>query len=126
MTLRANNLNTSQSNVANAANVLNDLNDGIIKILQGPVYKRIPKASRLQAYITFTKLVQNVINKNDRQSWENLLNFARCAIGSSVQVGKKKKSKATILNKMSSPIPKIKERKTSIIEKASFCKNGIM
>ena len=71
----------------------------LLKIPKGPVFKRIPKASRLQACIAFTKVLRNVININDIKSWENLLSFARCAIGGSVRGGKKKKSQATFLNK---------------------------
>ena len=99
MTNVANNLVSSQSNVSNVRNHLEDV-DSIIKISRGPVFKRIFKASRLQACIAFTKLVQCVIDKNDRKSWENLLNFARLAIGNSKRGGKKKKKiQATILNK---------------------------
>ena len=98
-----NSQSSSQSNVAVVANNLNssqldDLDE--IKISKGPVYKRIPKASRLHASIAFNKVVQDVIDKNDKHSWSNLLNFATCAIGSSTRGGKKKrKSQATTLNK---------------------------
>ena len=94
----ANNFVSSQTNVSNMRNHLEDI-DSIIKISKGPVFKRIPKASRLQACIAFAKLLQCVIDKNDRQSWENLLNFARLAIGNSKRGVKKKKSQATGLNK---------------------------
>ena len=99
----------SQSNVTNVTNnftneeVSNQVNDDEkwdhIKVKQGPVFKRIPKASRLQACLAYIKLLNNVIKYNDKKSWEDLVNFARCAIGSSKRGGKKKKSQATILNK---------------------------
>ena len=65
----------------------------VIKVKEGPVYKRIPKNSRRQACEAFTKILNNVINKNDQKSWEDLCNFARCAIGSSIRGGKKKRVK---------------------------------
>ena len=65
---------------------------------QGPVFKRIPKASRLHACKSFTSLVVNVTEKNDKDSWEKLFNFARCGIGSSKRGGKKTKSQATVIN----------------------------
>ena len=68
----------------------------VIKVKYGPVYKRIPKASRLQACFAFTKILNDVISLNDEKSWQNLANFARCAIGSSKRGGKKKRSQATI------------------------------
>ena len=99
-------LSQSQSNVTNVINnleesvqVIDEEKWDLIKVKQGPVFKRIPKASRLQACLAFTKLLNNVISKNDKKSWEDLVNFARCGIGSSKRGGKKKKSQATILNK---------------------------
>ena len=102
-------LSQSQSNVTNVTNNFtneeesNQVNDDekwdLIKVKQGPVFKRIPKASRLQACLAYIILLNNVIKFNDKKSWEALMNFARCAIGSSKRGGKKKKSQATILNK---------------------------
>ena len=92
----------SQPNVSNVKNTTAVENDhtGLIKIPKGPVFKRIPKASRLPACIAYTKIIQNIIDKNDIDSYGGLVNFARCAIGSnSGRGGKKKKSQATILNK---------------------------
>ena len=66
---------------------------------QGPVYKRIPKGSRLQCNKSFRVLLDNVTKNNDKDSWEKLLNFARCGIGSSKRGGKKAKSQATVINK---------------------------
>ena len=80
-------------------NVTNDKQPLQLKTFNRPIFKRIPKASRLQACIAYTKIVQNVIFKNDIDSWEKLLNFATCAIGGSIRGGKKKKSQATIINK---------------------------
>ena len=42
--------------------------------------------------------MNDVISLNDEKSWQNLANFARCAIGSSKRGSKKKRSQATILN----------------------------
>ena len=75
-------LSLSQPNVTNVTkncnkpSVLNDLNIStqlpsasetdqwdIIKVKQGPVFKRIPKGSRLQSCIAFTKILNNVISK---------------------------------------------------------------
>ena len=90
----------SQTNVTDATNVINDSNVILLKNHGGPVYKRIPKASRLAACIAFTKLLLNVIHRNDIQAWSDLINFARGAIGGSIRGGRKKrKSQATILNK---------------------------
>ena len=71
----------------------------IIRVKQGPVFKRIPKASRLQSCIAFTKVLNNVTTKNDKSAWSDLFNFARCGLGSSSRGGKKKKSQATLINK---------------------------
>ena len=95
---------SSQTNKNFATNVMNDSTTengswDLIKVKQGPVHKRIPKASRLQCCIAFTKVLNQVIAKNDKNSWSDLLNFARCGIGSSIRGGKKKKSQATVLNK---------------------------
>ena len=87
--------------MASVANVLDPAENvqEEIKFAQGPVYKRIPKASRLHACTAFRKILQNIIDKNDWSSWMALLYFARSAIGSSVRGGKKHKSQATIVNK---------------------------
>ena len=66
--------------------------------MEGFVFKRIPKGSRLQSCKTFRALIDNVTEKNDLCSWEKLLNFARCGIGSSKRGGKKCKSQATVIN----------------------------
>ena len=64
----------SQSNVTNNftnEEVSNQVNDDekwdLIKVKQGPVFKRIPKASRLQACLAFIKLLNNVIKYNDNK-----------------------------------------------------------
>ena len=77
-----------------------DKNDNSInfKISKRLIFKRIPKASRLQACIAYTKVIQNVTFRNDTKSWEDLLNFASYAIGGSTRGGRKKKKQATILN----------------------------
>ena len=78
----------SQSNVTNVTNNFsneeesNQVNDDekwdLIKVKQGPVFKRIPKASRLQACLAYTKLLNNVISNNDKKSWEDLVNCDAC------------------------------------------------
>ena len=78
--------NPEDSNGATPLLVANEWN--IIKVKSGPVYKRLPKGSRCQSCIAFTKILDNVISKNDKSSWEDLGNFARCAIGSSNRGGK--------------------------------------
>ena len=65
---------------------------------QGPVFKRIPKASRVQSCKIFKCLLDKVIENNDKYFWEKLFNFARCGIGSSVRGGKKNKTQATVIN----------------------------
>ena len=87
----------SQSQIPSTDAINND--QELLKFGQGPVYKRIPKASRLPVCIAFTKILQKVIDNNDFQAWQDLFSFARGAIGSSTRGGKKKKSQATILNK---------------------------
>ena len=72
-------LSQSQSNVTNATNIFtneeesNQVNDDekwdLIKVKQGPVFKRIPKASRLQACLAYIILLNNVIKFNDKKSW---------------------------------------------------------
>ena len=93
-------LSQSQSNVTNVINnleesvqVIDEEKWDLIKVKQGPVFQRIPKASRLQACLAYIKLLNNVIKYNDKKSWEDLVNFARCAIGSSKRGGKKKRAK---------------------------------
>ena len=99
VTFVQNDLNVSSN--SNVINVLSEQSNSwdIIKVKQGPVFKRIPKNSRLQCCLAFTKILNSVISKNDEISWSNLLNFPRCGIGSSKRGGKKKQSQATILNK---------------------------
>ena len=55
---------------------------------EGPVFKRIPKGSRLQCCKAFKSLFDQVTEKNDKCSWEKLFNFACCGIGSSKRGGK--------------------------------------
>ena len=91
------------SSQSDMSQVTHDLDESglnvLLKFREGAVYKRIPKASRLPACLAFTKILQSVINKNDIQSWSDLFNFARCAMGSSPRGGKNHKSQATVLNK---------------------------
>ena len=65
---------------------------------QGPVFKRIPKASCLQSCKAFSSLLVKVTEKIDISSWKKLLDFARCGIGSSKRGGKKAKSQDTLIN----------------------------
>ena len=64
----------------------------------GPVIKRIPKAARIQACLTLTDIILEVINKNDKKSWERLLQYPRYCFGGTLRGGKKKKSRATVIN----------------------------
>ena len=68
---------SSQSDISCASNSLQGDNssDVLLQFKQGAVYKRIPKASRLPACFAFTKVLQNVIHKNDIQAWAKLFNF---------------------------------------------------
>ena len=65
----------------------------------GPVFKRIPKAARLQAAKTFAEILTEICSKNDEKSWEKLLQYPRYCFGGTARGGKKKKSQATIINK---------------------------
>lgn len=85
---------------------LNQLNPGLenepwllLKKTSGPVYARIPKASREQSCRLFTKLLNKVISLNDKESWEKFLNFARYGLGSSSRGGRHHTSQATLINK---------------------------
>lgn len=64
----------------------------------GPVIKRIPKASRIQACKSLTDILVELTEKNDNASWEKLLQYPRLIFGGTVRGGKKKKSLATIIN----------------------------
>ena len=102
----------SQSNVTNASNILDnsqldstiDLNANgqwdLIKVKQGPVLKRIPKASRLQVSIAYKKIIDRIMaNPLEKKCWEEFHNFPRLAIGCSIRGGKKNKSLASVVNK---------------------------
>ena len=116
-------LGSSQPNVTNVtynsdpASQPNEVWD-LIKVKSGPVYKRIPKPSRLHACKAFTTIITNVTRNNDKDSWESLLNFARCGIGSSTRGGKKKKKQTTVINErlesfmngVLNPVPKPKKK----------------
>ena len=71
----------------------------LIKKTSGPVYARIPKGSREKSCRSFTRIVNKVTSQNDKESWELLLNFAICGLGSSTRGGKKHTSQATLINK---------------------------
>ena len=64
----------------------------------GPVIKRIPKASRIQACKIFTEILTDVTNKNDKKSWERCLQYPRYCLRGTLRGGKKKKSQATVIN----------------------------
>ena len=87
--------NQSQIPIANA----NKDEPKLLKFDQGPVFRRIPKASRHSASVAFEKVSQKVIDFNDLQAWTEFFSFARGAIGSSKRGGKKRTSQATIINK---------------------------
>ena len=71
----------------------------LIKRTLGPVYARIPKGSREKSCRTFTQLLNNVISHNNKEAWEQFLNFARCGLGNSSRGGTKQTSQATLINK---------------------------
>ena len=68
---------SSQSDITCVSNSSQGVSssDVLLQLKQGAVYKRIPKASRLPACFAFTKVLQNVIHKNDIQAWAKLFNF---------------------------------------------------
>ena len=47
--------------------------DGLKFSKAGPIMKRIPKGSRIQLSKLLTEILENVITKNDSESWEKLL-----------------------------------------------------
>ena len=89
------------SSIHNTSSTPDDCNSQwlLIKKSQGPVYTRIPKASREKSCRVFTKILDKVISLNDKESWDLLLNFARNGLGSSTRGGKKHTSQATLINK---------------------------
>ena len=79
-------------NMLQSFDIFNDSstnNLGIVNFQkEGPVFKRIPKGSRLLCCKAFKSLLDQVTVKNDKCSWEKLFNFACCGIGSSKRGGK--------------------------------------
>jgi len=74
----------------------------LLKQTSGPVYTRIPVASRNKASLVYSTLLNKLIkaNKNDEEAaWKNLFGFARCGLGSSKRGGTKHTSQATLINK---------------------------
>ena len=71
----------------------------LLKQSSGPVYTRIPLASRNKASQIFSTLLLKCYTKNDKPAWDQLVNFARCGLGSSQRGGKKHTSQATLVNK---------------------------
>ena len=66
----------------------------------GPVIKRIPKGSRLQAAKMVTSLLEEILAKNDLESWERLLSFPSFCLCSSKRGGlRRTTSQATQYNK---------------------------
>ena len=56
----------------------------------GPVIRRIPKASRIQACKIFTDILTEVTNKNDKKSWEHLFQYPWYCLSGTAPGGKKK------------------------------------
>ena len=68
----------------------------------GPVYTRIPVASRNKASYVYSTLINKLIkaNKNDDESaWKKYFGFSRSGLGSSKRGGTKHTSQATLINK---------------------------
>ena len=65
--------NQSQIPIVNA----NKDEPKLLKFDQGPVFRRIPKASRHSASVAFEKVSQKVIDFNDLQAWTEFFSFAR-------------------------------------------------
>ena len=72
---------------------------GLDFLKYGAVLKRIPKGSRPKAARVLTQILERIVLKNDKASWQKLFQFARSFLGGTKRGGKKNKSHATIVNK---------------------------
>ena len=59
------------------------------------VIKRIPKGSRIQVCKLLTKILEDILSKNDSESWEKLLSFPNICLSTTNRGGKNKKSLRT-------------------------------
>ena len=84
--------------VFNDSSLTNVETSGMNFTKAGPVLKRIPKGSRLQLCKLLTEILEKVILKNDKESWEKLLRFPNICLRSTSRGGKNKKSLATVVN----------------------------
>ena len=71
----------------------------LLKQSSGPVYSRIPLASRNKASQIYASLLLKGYTKNGKPEWDKILNFPRCGLGCSQRGGKKHTSQATVVNK---------------------------
>ena len=65
----------------------------------GPIVKRIPKASRLQAAKGFTEVINSARVEPSQESWENFVKFPRSVFQKSRRAGSKKINLASNINK---------------------------
>jgi hypothetical protein len=66
---------------------------------RGPVYARIPSASRNKASQVLSTLLLKTYTVGGKPEWDKLYGFAREGLGSSKRGGKKHTSQATLVNK---------------------------
>ena len=65
----------------------------------GPVSKRVPKASRIQAAKALTEVLEQVVIKNSLTAWQSLFDFASQCLSKPSRGDKKSKSLAAVVNK---------------------------
>ena len=65
----------------------------------GPVLKRVLKASRIQAAKALTEALEQVVIKNSLTAWQRLFDFASQCLSKPSKGGKKSKSMAAVVNK---------------------------
>jgi hypothetical protein len=68
-------------------------------IKTGPIVKRLPKASRLQAAKAFTETFKSVTEEPSQDSWENFVKFPRSVFQKPKRAGSKKINLASSINK---------------------------
>ena len=66
----------------------------------GPVLKRVPKASKIQAAKALTEVLEQVVIKNSLTAWQRLFDFARQCLSKPSRGRKKSKSLAAVVNKL--------------------------
>ena len=71
----------------------------LLKKSRGPVYTRIPVASRNKASRVLSTVLNNISKNNGEPEWRQFFGFEMNGLGSSKRGGKKHTSQATIINK---------------------------